>query len=47
MTENMMQVVSNDRFPTITGTSADGDTITLPEDADGSWSVLLFYRGHW
>ena len=45
--ENAMQVVSRDRFPTITGTTADGETATLPEDVQGSWAVLLFYRGHW
>lgn len=41
------QVVSKDRFPTITGATVDGETVTLPCDADGSWAVLLFYRGHW
>ena len=47
MTESTKQVVPKDPFPTITGTAADGETVTLPDDTDGSWSVLLFYRGHW
>lgn len=42
-----IQIVPKDRFPTITGTDTGGGTVTLPDDADGSWSVLLFYRGHW
>ncbi len=47
MTESMNQIVPTDPFPTITGTAPDGETVTLPDDTDGSWSVLLFYRGHW
>ena len=47
MTASKRQIVSNDPFPTVTGTTTDGNTVTLPDDADGSWSVLLFYRGHW
>ena len=42
-----MQLVSKDMFPSITGTTADGEMVTLPGDANGSWVVLLFYRGHW
>ncbi len=47
MTTSTTRLFTNDPFPTITGTTVDGKTVTLPDDADGSWSVLLFYRGHW
>lgn len=47
MPESTRQVISKDRFPTVTGTGTDGGRVALPAEADGSWSVLLFYRGHW
>ncbi|GMR12537.1 MAG: hypothetical protein BMS9Abin29_0727 [Gemmatimonadota bacterium] len=47
MTKGTHQIMTKDRFPTITGTTTDGETVTLPHDVDGAWSVLLFYRGHW
>lgn len=47
MSDSTTKIVMHDQFPTISGTAADGAIVTLPDDTDGSWSVLLFYRGHW
>lgn len=47
MSDSSTKIVTHDKFPTVSGTAADGETVTLPDAADGSWSVLLFYRGHW
>lgn len=33
--------------PTITGKDRDGNDVTIGELTAGSWSVVLFYRGHW
>lgn len=38
---------NGDRFPSITAPVADGDELTIPDDLEGLWSVLIFYRGHW
>lgn len=42
-----MQLVPKDLFPTVSGVATDGEWVTLPDAASGSWAVLLFYRGHW
>ena len=34
-------------FPSFPLTLVDGRTVTLPEDLDGRYRVILFYRGHW
>lgn len=36
-----------DAFPTVSAPLAGGGTLTLPSDLAGTWSVVLFYRGHW
>jgi peroxiredoxin len=38
---------NGDGFPTITAPAVEGDPLTLPDDLDDLWSVLIFYRGHW
>ena len=35
------------KFPSLRISLIDGTTLQLPEDADGRWTVLLLYRGHW
>ncbi|MEN8143451.1 MAG: hypothetical protein ABFS14_00750 [Gemmatimonadota bacterium] len=35
------------RFPPLRIPLIDGTTLQLPADAEGRYSVLLFYRGHW
>jgi peroxiredoxin len=36
-----------DRFPAITATLPAGQTLRLPDDLAGHFSVILFYRGSW
>ncbi len=38
---------SGDAFRHLTFSLVDGDTLNLPEDLAGHWSVVLFFRGHW
>jgi peroxiredoxin len=38
---------NGDDFPTITAPAVEGEPLTLPDDLDDLWSVLIFYRGHW
>ena len=38
---------NGDRLPTLTGRVVGDDEMTLPDDLAGSWSLLVFYRGHW
>lgn len=34
-------------LPVIAARDLDGTEVTLKELTDGSWSAVLFYRGHW
>ncbi len=34
-------------FPTVTASAVDGGEMTLPDDLEGSWALVVFYRGHW
>ncbi len=36
-----------DAFPEMRLDLAGGGTIDLPSDLESSYSVILFYRGHW
>lgn len=36
-----------DVFPKITLKLSEGETLTLPDGAKGSWTIFLVYRGHW
>ena len=36
-----------DTFPSIKLSVAGGGTLTLPEDIETPYAILLFYRGHW
>ena len=38
---------SGDSFPTLTLDLVDGTRLTLPDDVDARYKVILFYRGHW
>ena len=42
-----MSLTNGPIFPTITAARVDGGTMTIPQDLEGKWAVLLFYRGHW
>lgn len=43
----MTKLEPGDRMPSLTARSLDGAPVELPEHVLGSWSILLFYRGHW
>jgi peroxiredoxin len=34
-------------FPDLTLNIAGGGTLKLPADLDSTYTVVLFYRGHW
>jgi len=34
-------------FPNLTVDLVGGGTISLPDDLDARYRVILFYRGHW
>jgi peroxiredoxin len=36
-----------DPIPKLTFQLIDGRTLTIPDDLQGNWGVLLVYRGHW
>lgn len=38
---------SGDNFPQMSFTKVGGGTLTLPDDIDTRYAVVLFYRGHW
>ena len=42
----IMKIENGQTLPAITG-EMNGDTVDLSTVAKGSWSALLFYRGHW
>ena len=42
----MMHIANGERFPSVDAV-IDGETVDLAEVGAGSWSVILFYRGHW
>ena len=42
-----MSLQNGQPFPTITAFRLDGGEMTLPDDLDPGWSVVLFYRGLW
>ncbi len=38
---------AGDVFPSLTIDLVGGGTITVPEDMDAKYSIIMFYRGHW
>lgn len=38
---------AGDSFPSLTLNLVGGDTLALPDGLDTSYSIVLFYRGHW
>ncbi len=34
-------------FPKLTLNLVDGSTMVVPDDIEGRYKVILFYRGHW
>ena len=43
----MERLENGDTLPHLTAPTVDGATITLPDDVEGHWALLAFYRGHW
>jgi hypothetical protein len=41
------QLVTGNTFPELKLSIAGGDALTLPNDIDTPYAVVLFYRGHW
>ena len=39
--------IQGDKLPKVTFNLRDGRTITLPDEMQGRYLVLLFYRGNW
>ena len=40
-------LAARDQFPSLTLNVVGGDTVTLPDDIDTPFAIVLFYRGHW
>ena len=38
---------TGDRFPSMTLTLVGGDSLTIPDDTNASYTIVIFYRGHW
>ena len=38
---------TGDVFPSMTLNLVGGGTLTVPDDLDSKYKVILFYRGHW
>ncbi|MEL0105701.1 MAG: hypothetical protein ACO3MW_06675 [Rhodospirillales bacterium] len=38
---------AGDMFPNMTLNLLDGGSITVPDNLNSKYTVLLFYRGHW
>ena len=41
------KLASGDTFPQLTLNIEDGSTLSLPEDLQATYNIVLFYRGHW
>jgi len=41
------KLTGGDPFPPLALKIAGGGTITVPDDFDTSFTLLLFYRGYW
>ena len=35
------------KFPSVALRMLDGSSLTLPDQIDSDYAVVLFYRGHW
>jgi len=43
----MRRLHPGDPFPTISGTTVGGGTLTLPADLTTAYAIVLAYRAHW
>lgn len=42
-----MQLEGGSQFPQITAMGLDDNEVLIPDCFDGSWGIVLFFRGHW
>jgi len=42
-----MRLNNDDLFPSVSGPTVGGGSLTIPGDLKQEWNVVLFYRGHW
>ncbi len=42
-----MRLNNADLFPSVSGPTVGGESLTIPGDLKQEWNVVLFYRGHW
>ena len=42
-----MALRTGERFPEMVVQPVDGRRMTIPQDLEGSYTVILFYRGGW
>ena len=40
-------LIQGDKIPAITLNLIDGGTLNLPDEIEGRYLALLFYRGNW
>lgn len=45
--DDMERLENGDRLPSLTAPRAEGGSMTLPDDVQGAWALVAFYRGHW
>ena len=38
---------AKDTFPELAFSTVEDETLHLPGDFEGSWGIVLFYRGEW
>lgn len=41
-----MRLDPGDRFPTVSAPTVEHGDLTLPDDLQHEWNVILYYRGH-
>ncbi|GBD99212.1 hypothetical protein BMS3Abin07_01246 [bacterium BMS3Abin07] len=44
--DSAIKLDTGDLFPTMEIKTVEGDIMVLPDNLEGVWNVLLFYRGH-
>jgi hypothetical protein len=42
-----VQLEGGDQFPRLTAMGLDDTEVAIPDVFEGSWGIVLMYRGHW
>ena len=42
-----MRLNNGDPYPSVSGPTVGGGSLTISQDLKQEWNVVLFYRGHW